>query len=60
MLFFLKELLYDCLFLHNNSVKLSVCNTEIDDTFINKDYVKRWHHTNSTAIVGYISNRLVN
>ncbi len=37
MLFFLKEFFYNYLFLYNNLIKLSVCNTEIDDTFINKD-----------------------
>jgi len=37
MLFFLKELLYDYLLSYSSSVKLSVCNIEIDDIFINKD-----------------------
>jgi len=37
MLFFLKELLYDCLLSHNSLVKLSVCNMKIDDAFVNKD-----------------------
>ncbi len=39
MLFFLKKLLHNCLLLHNNSVKLSVCSTEIDDAFVNKDWL---------------------
>ncbi len=37
MLFFLKELLHNCLLLYSSSVKLSVCNIEINDVFINKN-----------------------
>ncbi len=37
MLFFLKELLYNCLLFHNSSVKLSVYSIEIDSIFVDKD-----------------------
>jgi len=37
MLFFLKKLFHDYLLSYNSSVKLSVCNIEIDSTFIDKD-----------------------
>ncbi len=40
------------------SVNLIVCMLEL--CIKNKDFVKRWHHTSSTAIISYISNSFSN